>query len=116
MESRVSYNVCIAMENRCRIHIFGDFVCNERNCAENKTRRHPGRSMPENGIGWEKTRQAVNDAVITRPFRVRMRLARQLFIYRGNWYNEWGGECLTSPKLCVGEVVKTVGFVGGVPK
>jgi hypothetical protein len=35
--------------------------------------------MPENGIGWEKTRQAFNDAVITRPFRVRMRLARQLF-------------------------------------
>ena len=47
-----------------------------------KTKRigHPGRSMPENGIGWEKTRQAVNDAVITRPFRVRMRLAHQLFI------------------------------------
>jgi len=41
---------------------------------------HPGRSMPDNGIGWEKTRQAVNNAVITRPFRVRMRLARQLFI------------------------------------
>jgi len=36
--------------------------------------------MPENGIGWEKTRQPFNDAVITRPFRVRMRLARQLFI------------------------------------
>jgi len=41
---------------------------------------HPGRSMPENGIGWEKTRQVVNDAVITQPFRVRMRLAHQLFI------------------------------------
>ncbi len=41
---------------------------------------HPGRSMPENGFGWEKTRQAINDAVITRPFRVRMRLAHQLFI------------------------------------
>ena len=41
---------------------------------------HPGRSMPENGIGWEKTQQAVNDAVITPPFRVRMRLAHQLFI------------------------------------
>ena len=37
MESRVSYNVCIAMENWCQIRIFGDFVCNERNCAENKT-------------------------------------------------------------------------------
>ena len=32
-------------------------------------------------------------------------------VYRGNWYNEWGGKCLTSPKQCVGEVVKTVGFV-----
>ena len=40
MESRVSYNVCIAMENRCRrIRIFGDFVCNERNCAENEKRQ-----------------------------------------------------------------------------
>ncbi len=37
MESRVSYNVCIAMENRCRIRIFGDFVYNESNCAENET-------------------------------------------------------------------------------
>jgi len=47
-----------------------------------KTKRvgHPGRSMPENDIGWEKTRQAVNDTVITRPFRVRMRLVYQLFI------------------------------------
>ncbi len=34
-------------------------------------------------------------------------------VYRGNWYNELGGECLTSPKQCVGEVVKTVGSVGG---
>ena len=55
-------------------------------CAMNaialKTKRvgHPGRSMPENGIGWEKTWQAINDAVITQPFCVRMRLARQLFI------------------------------------
>jgi len=68
------------MENRRHIRIFGDFMCNERNFAENKRVVHPGRSMPENGIGWEKTRQAVKDAVVTRPFRVRMRLARQLFI------------------------------------
>jgi len=68
------------MENRCRIRIFGDFVCNERNCAENERIGHPGRSMPENGIGWEQTRQANNNAVIARPFRVRMRLAHQLFI------------------------------------
>jgi len=27
------------MENRCRrIRIFGDFMCNERNCDEKKTR------------------------------------------------------------------------------
>ena len=32
-------------------------------------------------------------------------------VYSGNWYNEWGGECLTSPKQYVGEVVKTVGLV-----
>jgi len=46
-----------------------------------KTKRigHPGRSMPENGIGWEKTLQAINDAVITQPFHVRMCLAHQLF-------------------------------------
>ena len=40
----------------------------------------PGRCMPENGYGWEYTLQAVNDAVITRPFCVRMHLALQLFI------------------------------------
>ena len=45
MKSRVSYNVCIAMENRCRIRIFGT------SCAMNaialKTKRigHPGRSV-----------------------------------------------------------------------
>ena len=36
--------------------------------------------MPKNERGWEETLQAVNDAVITRPFGVRMRLALQLFI------------------------------------
>jgi hypothetical protein len=40
----------------------------------------PGRSMPGNGKGRDKTLQAINDAVITRPFCVRMHLALQLFI------------------------------------
>jgi len=41
----------------------------------------PGtRSMPKNERGWEETLQAVNDAVITGPFGVRMRLTLQLFI------------------------------------
>jgi hypothetical protein len=47
--------------------------------------RRPGtRSMlvpDKNGNGgWEKTLKAINDAVITRPFGMRMRLALQLFI------------------------------------
>jgi len=37
-------------------------------------------------------------------------------VYHGNWYNEWGGECLTLPKQCAGEVVKTFGFVWGGAK
>ena len=37
-------------------------------------------------------------------------------VYHGSWYKEWEGECRTSPKQCAGEVVKTVGFVGGGAK
>ena len=40
----------------------------------------PGRSMPGNGKGLEKTLQAINDEAITRPFCVRMRLTNQLFV------------------------------------
>jgi hypothetical protein len=68
------------MENRCQIGIFGDFVCNERIALKTKRIGHPGRSMPENGFGWEKTWQAISDAVITRPFRVRMGVAHQLCV------------------------------------
>ena len=77
MKSPISYNVCIAMENPCQIRIFGAM-----NAIELKTKRigHPGRSIRIHNIGWEKTRQAINDAVMTRTFRVRMRLAHQLFI------------------------------------
>jgi len=41
---------------------------------------------------------------------------RTSVVYHGNRYNKWGGECLTLPEQCAGEVVKTVGFVGGGAK
>ncbi len=68
------------MENWCRIGILVTLCAMNAIALKTKRIGHPGRSMPENGFGWEKTRQAINDAVITQPFRVRMGLAHQLFI------------------------------------